>query len=415
MNYKEFFKGKKIAVIGLGPHGEMVADIKFLSRLSSSVSLYDMRSEDRLHGFAAAVRACGLSGYSFGKINADELACADIIILSPEVSRRALFLRKAKEAGIRVEYPGVLFLKLAPPITLIGVMGACGKSTVSYMIYSILKKSFAVYDDQGLYFIDPDLPNGALTHLKKIKSGDIILARIPEDMMSEYYAARISPHVAVITSPVPSNILEFQTYNNFIVGPDMVIEHMREHGNFSSKAKILRTKAANSALAVQASQLFRVGADTAEEIISEFSGLKGRQEFVKRVDGIEFYNDSASVHPVSTLSALRRFAVDKNVILICGGAYTPHDYRELIDSIPQYASVVILVPGSGTLGFRPEIEKLKDIQFFQAQSMEDAVRLAKEYARKGDRVLFSPGCEAIGVHISRKERGEKFVKAVRAL
>ena len=30
MTYKEFFKDKKIAVVGLGQHLEMIADIKFL-------------------------------------------------------------------------------------------------------------------------------------------------------------------------------------------------------------------------------------------------------------------------------------------------------------------------------------------------------------------------------------------------
>ncbi|MDO8430413.1 MAG: hypothetical protein Q7S72_00265 [Candidatus Taylorbacteria bacterium] len=44
MNYKEFFNKKKIAVIGLGPHGEMISDIKFLLLNKASVSVYDIRS-----------------------------------------------------------------------------------------------------------------------------------------------------------------------------------------------------------------------------------------------------------------------------------------------------------------------------------------------------------------------------------
>ncbi|MDP3962864.1 MAG: cyanophycin synthetase [bacterium] len=415
MNYKEFFKDKKISVIGIGPHGEMVADIKFLSKLSRQVSLYDIRSEARLQGFMQVIMGCGLAGCSLGRVAQDELAKADLIILSPEISRKALFLKKAHEAGVRIEYPGILFMKLAPPITLIGIMGACGKSTVANMLYGILKKSFAGYEDQGLYFIDPDLPNGAMTHLKKVKSGDIVLARIPEDMMGECYAARISPHVAVFTSLVSSNILEYQTYNNFVVAPDNVIETIRSQPGFASKAKMLRTKAGNSSLAIQVSELFKVSQEDAQDIVSGFSGLKGRQELVKKVGGVEFYNDSASVNPISTLAAIKAFSINKNIILIFGGAYTPYDYGELIRSIPEYASIVILLPGSGTLGFRSEVEKLKGIKFFQVQNMEEAVLVAREYGKKGDRVLFSPGCEAIGVHISRKERGEKFVKAVRAL
>ncbi len=83
--------------------------------------------------------------------------------------------------------------------------------------------------------------------------------------------------------------------------------------------------------------------------------------------------------------------------------------------MPQFVTSVILTLGSGSLGIRAELEKMEDVRFFQAPTLEDAVILAKGEARKGDRVLFSPAFEAVGVHLSRRERGEKFVKAVRSL
>lgn len=415
VNYKDFFKDKKIAIVGLGPHGEMMADVKFILRSGASVSLYDIRSEARLQGFLTNLKESGLTSYSLGKVPAQELTLVDLIILSPEVPRRSLFLKKAQAAGVRIEFSNVLFLKLAPVTTLIGVMGSSGKSTVSHMLYGILKKSFSEYEDQGLYFIDPGLPNGALTHLKKIKTGDVVLDRITEDMLSEYHNARVSPHVAVITSPISFDILEFQTHNNFIVASDAVIDSIKDKAGFTPKAKMLRTKSENSSLAIQAAQLFKVPIENAQRIVETFMGLKGRQEFVKKIGGIEFYNDAASITPLATLYALKKLSVDKNTILIFGGAYTGYDYTELIRNIPQYVHTIILLPGSGTIGFRKEIEELHDIKLFQAPTMEEAVILSRGLAKKGDRVIFSPGCEAIGIHISRKERGEKFVKAVRSL
>ena len=415
MNYKDFFKDKKISVVGLGPHGEMTADIKFLLRLGTHISLYDTRSEARLLGFLPDLIQSGLTDYNLGKISAEDFSGSDLIILSPEISRRAGFLKKATSDGIRIEFANVLFMKLTPPITLIGIMGSCGKSTVSRMLYGILKQSFVEYEDQGLYFIDPDLPNGALTHLKKIKPGDVVLARITEEMIKEYHAERISPHVAVITSPISFDLIKYQTYNNFIVAPDVVVDAIRDTAGFAPKGKMLRTKNDNASLAIQTSQLFKVPQEVAKRITDEFSGLKGRQEFVKKVSGIEFYNDAASVTPSATLFALQKFSIEKNIILIFGGAYTGHDYSELIEKIPEYAHAVILLPGSASLGFRTEVEALKNIRFLQSPTMEDAVVMAKEYGKKGDRVVFSPGCEAIGIHISRRERGEKFVKAIRSL
>jgi UDP-N-acetylmuramoylalanine--D-glutamate ligase len=233
--------------------------------------------------------------------------------------------------------------------------------------------------------------------------------------MSEYHNARVSPHVAVFTTEVPFDIIEYQTYNNFIVAPDSVIDVMRNKENIGSKAKMLRTKSDNISLATQAAQLFKVDSEISEKVIAEFSGLKGHQELIKKLSGVEYYNDSSSIHPISTISAMTKLSINKNVVLILGGAYTGCDYDELIKNIPEYAHVVILLPGSGSIGIRADLELIKGVKFFQAPTIDEALAIARENAKKGDRVLFSPGYEAIGAFVSRKDRGEKFVKAVRAL
>lgn len=419
MNYKAFFKGKRIAVVGLGPHGEMVTDIKFLLKTGAQVAFFDMRSEARLQGPLAALKDAGLLDFTFGKAPTEELLTAELILLSPELSRKSHFLKPAREAGIQIEYPETLLLKLAPPFTLVGILGEAGKSTVAHMLYGVLKHSFSKYDDQGLFFIDPDLPHGALTHLRKLKNSDVVLIRITEEMVNEYLGARVSPHVAVVTS-LPRNfhmiikLLENQTYNNFIVAPGDVLDALHAN-NFSSKVKMLRTRPDNRALVLQAAELFKVESEVAQKILDNFSGLKGHTELVKKIGGVEFYNDTASVTPFSTVYALQKFSGDKNTLLIMGGAYTGCNYNELIKNIPHHVHTVILLPGSGSLGIRADLEALSGVNFHQVPSLEDAVVLAKEKAKKGDRVLFSPACEAIGVHASRKERGEKFVKAVRGL
>lgn len=420
MNYKTFFKGKRIAVVGLGSHGEMVADIKFLLKAGAEVAFFDMRSEARLSGAIDQLKEAGLSNFTFGCVPGEELSTHELIILSPEHSRKSHFLRQAQHADVQIEYPESLFLKLAIPFTMIGIMGEAGKSTVAHLLYSTLKQAFSNYDDQGLFFIDPDSPHGALTHLKKLKNGDVVLVRITDEMAPEYGSARVSPHVAVVTT-IPSNpkkilkILEHQTNNNFIVAPDAVIDTLKSQPAFYSKAKVLRTHNGNNSLVIQAAELFKVGQETALKVIEGFNGLKAHQELVKKIGNVEFYNDSASISPISTLFALQKLSQHKNAVLILGGAYTGADYSELIKKLPEYVHTVILIPGSGSLGIRQDLENLDDVEFHYVPTLEHAVKLAKEKARKGDRVIFSPGFEAIGIHTSRKERGEKFVKAVRGL
>jgi UDP-N-acetylmuramoylalanine--D-glutamate ligase len=434
VNYKEFFKDKKIAVIGLGPHGEMVTDIKFLLKNSKSVSIYDIRSEKRLKNISSQIESLGLEKIVLGKIREEDLLTYDLIVLSLEISKKSSFLKKAIEVGIQIEYPETLFYKLAPQVTLVGVVGEYGKTTVTYLLHGIFKKGFAQYEDQGLFLIDPDSSNGVLSHLKKIKKGDVVIARIPDTLLPHLYQIRISPHVAVVISPTSFEILQFQTYNNFIVAPDFVVDKMKSEENFLSKAKILRTRDSlvgedwgvpkfpiynyeNIALAIQTSELFKIPTDIVKQIVQTTAGLKGRIEFVKKVGNIEFYNDASSVTPSSTLAALKSLALkdqNKNIILIMGGAYTGYDYTSLIKSIPEYVKALILISGSGVIGLRQDLKE-SGINMLQAMSLDEAIIKAKEIALKGDRILYSPAFEALGVDISRRERSEKFVKAVRGL
>ncbi len=432
MNYKEFFNKKSIAVIGLGPHGEMVPDIKFLLRNKANVAVYDMRSERRMKDYVTSLKDYGLDRYSFGKINDEELSNFDLIILSPEISKKSFFLKKAIQSEIQIEFPETLFFKLSPPITLVGILGLYGKTTIFNILLNILKKSFENYKNQGIFAIDPESNSGALLHLKKIKKDDVVIARIPESMISHYHDIHISPHVAVITSKINFDILDYQTYNNFIVASDKVVDSIKKEKDGVLKAKILRTRSStvptdwivntkgkhdrdNISLILQTSELFKVSPEIVREVVEDIAYNKGCLEFVKKVSNVEFYNDSNSITPHSTVSALESFANNKDIVLIIGGAYTGHDYTELVKSIKEYMPKVILIAGSGSLGIRNNISEIENISFTQSISLEEAVSKSLEISNKGGVVIFSPGFDAVGVHISRKERGERFVKIVKSL
>lgn len=430
MNHKDYFKDKKIAIIGLGPHGEMIPDIKFLLKSKAQVSLFDIRSEDRIKKHIMSLPVGGISRLAFGKIIDDDLLAFDLIILSPEISRKSIFLKKASNLGIQIDYLDTLFFKLTPPIILVGVIGVAGKTTVSHLVFDVLKKSFQLNKNQGIYLIDIESNSGVLSNLKKIKKDDLVVVRIPEIMVDYYHSMRISPHVIVITSKTNYSIIEYQTQNNFIVAPDDVIDSFKGEISFVPRAKILRTRASmipsdwnlsnrghhmldNASLILQTSELFKVPKEIVRESLQGFLGFKGHIESIKKVSGIEYYNDASSISPVSTMSALKMLSNNKNIVLIFGGAYTGYNYDELIRNLSQYVSSVILISGSGTLVLRDKIREIEDIDFYNVLNLEQAVKKSSEIAIKGQIVLYSPGFDAVGVDISRKERGERFVRAVR--
>lgn len=469
MASRDYFKGKRVAVIGLGQHGEMVEDVKYLIKAGAWVSIYDLKSEARLKNHLVFLRSVGLANYVCGSIPSEDLLDMDVIILSHEYPRDSSFLKgvyaqnieRRKEAApkvereganvtvgemgeatgkvIPVEYQETLFFKLAPPITLVGVMGTCGKSTVISILRPLLEKICETYDSQGLFVVDSESADGVLAHLKKIKNGDIVVMRIIDEMIPELHVMRISPHVAVFTTmPTtrgsmgsPFEVLAYQTYNNFIVASDEVIDATRM-AQAQPRAKMLRTKATlipddwgfegrgthdrlNAALAFQAAQLFKVDAEMARHILTDWKSLKGRLELIKKVKGVEFFNDTMSMTPDSTLAGITALSQGRNIILIFGGVDGGFEYRVLYSQLPRYVHTVVNIPGSGTMRQRVLLQGIEGVGVRSVPSIDEAVRTAFECAQKGDRVLFSPGFDAGGVEGSKIERGERFVRAVRGL
>jgi UDP-N-acetylmuramoylalanine--D-glutamate ligase len=438
MASRDYFQGKRVAIVGLGPHGEMVADVKYLIKEGALVSIYDLRSEARLKGHLVFLRSIGLANYVCGSIPSEDLLDMDLIILSPEYSRESQFLKPLADKKIPVEYPETLFFKLAPPVTVVGVMGMVGKSTVMSMLTPLLSKAIKSFN-QNFFVIDSESDGGILAHLKKIKSGDMVLVRLLDTIMCELSDMRISPHVAIFTTipsrkayhQSPFEILSFQTYNNFIIANDDIIDETHRL-NFQTKAKMLRTKGTflpadwdfkgrgphdreHAALALQAAQLFKISDDDARNILEKWKGLKGRLEPLKKVKNVEFINDAASVCADSTCTALTCLAENKNIVLIFGGMESGIDYSSLYQTLPLHAHTIVLVPGSGTMKERAVLSKIEGIEVHSSASLENAVEIALERAKKGDRIVFSPGFEAGGLDRSRLERAERFVRAVRGL
>ncbi|MCX6715433.1 MAG: hypothetical protein NT077_00235 [Candidatus Taylorbacteria bacterium] len=438
MRAKDYFLGKRIAVIGIGPHGEMLSDIKFLVKANALVSVYDMRSEARLIGHLSSLRSFGLANQVLSSIPAGDLMDMDLIILSHDYPRNSSFLAEARKNGIEIEYPETLFLKLAPPVSVIGVMGACGKATVISMLAPMLEDACAK-NNQLCVTLDPESEDGIISHLKKVKTGDIVVMRVVPKMMPEITALKWSPQVAVFTT-IPSEIsfkesafeiIGYQTYNNYVIGNDLTIDAVRSSG-FQSKAKMLRTKSAivpedwlpnartphdreNAALALEAARIFKVSDEVAMAVLSEWKPLKGHLELVKKLKNIEFVNDSASTSPISTVANMAVLSANKNLVLIFGGADQGSDYGAFYAAVKEYIHTLVAIPGSGTLKERPALRRMENVTVLSAPSLEEAVRQARDHAKKGDKVLFSPAFEACGIDASRKERGERFVRAVRAL
>ncbi len=447
MTQGDFFKGKKIAVVGLGPRGEMRSDIKFLLKLGASVALYDQRGLPAIRTVTGDLKKFGLKESFFGGISGEALTAYDLIILSPELPRSAEFLKEARGRNIQIEYPDVLALKLAPPVTIVGVMGSCGKKAILSMLFESVKQSFRATGMPVPFVIDCEYPGGSLSILSKVKKDGMIIVRMPDNALVEYARAHLSPSVAIIavapsvpdTFSLLSKALAHQTYNSFVVTTDEIADMIHNFDERRNKARIVRTRASrlpaewnipfrgehereDAALVLETASLFKIDEKFVRSAVVDYIEKKspGSIIFVKKIKGVSFYDDSSSERPLATLAALRALSASSSdpttsTILIMGGAQTGADYDVLLEHMSQYSKTIVLVPGSGTNALRKQLGTMDDITCLSAPSIEIAVKLARAETKSGDRILYSPAFAAAGLDRSRAERGERFVKAVRGL
>ena len=122
-----------------------------------------------------------------------------------------------------------------------------------------------------------------------------------------------------------------------------------------------------------------VSEDTAVEAIKEFNAVEHRLEFVRNINGVKWYNDSASSSPSRTIAGLN--AYDEEIVLIAGGYDKNLDYEILGKYIVKKVKALILIGNTAKkilTATMQEMEKEKiEIPICCAKTLEEAVEAAK--------------------------------------
>ena len=158
-----------------------------------------------------------------------------------------------------------------------------------------------------------------------------------------------------------------------------------------------------------------VDMDKAVETIKEFSGVHHRLELVREIDGVEWYNDSASTSPTRGISALNAFS-DKEIILIAGGADKNLDYTPIAKPIVEKVKCLILIGQTANKIYevvKKELEKQdKHLDIHMCETFKQSLELAKRVAEPGQVVLFSPASTSFDMFKDMYDRGDKFKEEV---
>jgi UDP-N-acetylmuramoylalanine--D-glutamate ligase len=168
---------------------------------------------------------------------------------------------------------------------------------------------------------------------------------------------------------------------------------------------------ANSMAAGMAARILDLRKEVVRESLENFENIEHRLEFVAKVHGITFINDSKATNVNSAWYALE--SMDKPVIWVAGGTDKGNDYSELFDLVKaKVKAIICLTTDSSKIraAFGGVVDTIID-----TNSAEQSVRVAYDLGRDGDVVLLSPACASFDLFENYEDRGRQFKSAVRGL
>lgn len=143
--------------------------------------------------------------------------------------------------------------------------------------------------------------------------------------------------------------------------------------------------------------------------VASFRPMPHRLQTIAEVGGVTYVDDSKSTNPGSVVAALHSF--DRPIVLIAGGRSKGTSFEEMGRAIRARVKALVAIGEAA-----PEIVEASQAPVTaRATTMEDAVRLARDFAQAGDVVLLSPGCASFDMFRSAEDRGERFIAAVAGL
>ena len=151
--------------------------------------------------------------------------------------------------------------------------------------------------------------------------------------------------------------------------------------------------------------------------VESFPGVEHRIEFVRALDGVDYFNDSKATNVDATLKAIDAFS--HGLWIILGGKDKGSDYSPLLEPLRQRAKAVLLIgaPPPYSSAAAPLIKKALDsaVPLVDCGTLANAVRYAREHAQPGDTVLLAPACASFDQFQNYEERGRVFKQIVEGL
>lgn len=256
-----FWEGKKVTFMGLGLLGRGVGDVAYIaSQGAEEVIVTDMKTKEQLADSLAALQPV-VEKYKnirfvLGGHHEENFVDADMVIQAAGVPKNSLYIDLAKEHGIPVYMSTALAAKwcMEHDVRVVGVTGTRGKSTVTHLIFSVMKMCYGrkspradsqsdavLFEKSGLPGAgDPrtfkrsaaaELASGGshgsvflggnvrgvstLQLLADISPGDTLVLELDSWQLQGFGTLTISPNVSVFTNLMPDHLNYYTTMDDY--------------------------------------------------------------------------------------------------------------------------------------------------------------------------------------------------------
>jgi UDP-N-acetylmuramoylalanine--D-glutamate ligase len=163
----------------------------------------------------------------------------------------------------------------------------------------------------------------------------------------------------------------------------------------------------NACAACAVCSALKVSPDSMRRALIGFKGVEHRLEAVRTVSGVRFVNDSKATNVESVWYALQ--SAPPPIILIAGGKDKGGDFSKLRKLVGENVKALILI-GEARQKIKEALGAV--VRTLEADSLEQAIRLAFDKAAQGDTVLLSPGCASFDMFKDYEHRGRVFKETV---
>lgn len=443
---------KNIAILGAGESGTGAAKLAVKQGLNVYISdkgvINDnfMRDLDELN-----------VDWESGSHNTEKIMAADLIVKSPGIPGDIDILQQATEQGIPV-VSEIEFGYQYCQGKIIAVTGSNGKTTTANLIFHMLEKagrdvvlcgnvgkSFAGIlssEKHEIYVLE--ISSFQLDDILEFKPDIGIVLNITPDHLDRYQDKLENYTRAKM------RIAENQDDNDFFIynlDDEIILNALKKesakskHLPFSLKKKghegawleekqiiinlnnnplamsihdlALQGKhnIYNSMAAAIAGRILDLRKELIRESLSDFQNVEHRLEFVMKVHGISFINDSKATNVNSTWYALE--SIPQKIVWIAGGVDKGNDYSQLNELVADKVTAIVCL-GKDNKKLKSAFKSIVP-DIVETQSASDAVKQAYSLAKHGDTVLLSPACASFDLFENYEDRGYQFKQAVKGL